>query len=52
MEDVFDTEVDSSKLHDNILHQYLILNDTNFCLFPLREKGGFLRVGVRIRVDI
>ncbi len=52
MEDVFDTGVNSSKLHDNILQEYLILNDTNFCPYPLREKGGFLRIGVRIRVNI
>ena len=45
-----DTEIDISKLHDNLLQYFLILNVTNFCPFPLGEKGGFLRVGVRVRV--
>ena len=45
-----DTEVDISKLHDNLLQYFLILNVTNFCPSPLGEKGGFLRVGVRVRV--
>ena len=43
-------EVDISKLHDNLLQYFLILNVTNFCPFPLGEKGGFLRFGVRVRV--
>ena len=46
----FDTEVDISKLHDNLLQYVLIFNVTNYCPSPLGEKGGFLRVGVRVRV--
>ncbi len=34
MEDVFDTGVNSSKLHDNILHEYLI-----HCDFVLLRLG-------------
>ena len=45
-----DTEVDISKLHDNLLQYFLILNITNFRPSPLGEKGGFLRVGVKVRV--
>ncbi len=50
MEDIFNTEVNSSKLHNNILHKYLILNDTNFCPSLFKEKGGFFRIGVKVRV--
>ena len=46
---ILDTEVNISKLHDNLLQYFLVLNVTNFCPSPLREKGGFLRVGVRVR---
>ncbi len=49
-EDIFNTGVNSSKLHDNILYEYLIRNDINFYPSLLREKGGFLMVGVRVRV--
>ncbi len=52
MEDFFNNGVNSLKLHDNILHEYVILNYTNFFPSPFKEKGGFLRVGVRIRVNI
>ena len=45
-----DTEVDISKLHDNLLQYFLNLNVTNFYPSPLGEKGGFLRIGVRVRV--
>ena len=45
-----DTEVDCLKLHDNLLQYFLILNDTNFYLSPFREKVGFLRVEVKVRV--
>ena len=45
-----DTEVNISKLHDNLLQYFLILNITNFCPSPLREKGGFLTVEIRVRV--
>ena len=42
--------VDISKLHDNLLQYFLIINVTNFCLSPLGEKGEFLRSGVRVKV--
>ena len=45
-----DTEVDISKLYDNLLQYFLILNVINFCPSPLGEKDEFLRVGVRVRV--
>ena len=45
-----DTEVDISKLNDNLLQYFLILNVTNFCPSPLGEKGGFLKVEVKVRV--
>ena len=44
------TEVDISKLHDNLLQYFLILDVTNYCPSPLKEKGEFLRVGVRVKV--
>ena len=44
------TEVDISKLHDNLLQYFLILNITNYCPSSLGEKGGFLRVGIKVRV--
>ena len=47
---ILDTEVDISKLHDNLLQYFLILNITNFCPSSFGEKGGFLRIGVRVRV--
>ena len=47
---LLDTEVDISKLHDNLLQYFLILNVTNFFPSLLREKGGFLGVGIRVRV--
>ena len=45
-----DTEVNISKLHNNLLQYFSILNVTNFCPSPHGEKGGFLRVGIRVRV--
>ena len=45
-----DIEIDISKLHDNLLQYFLILNITNFCLSSLREKGGFLKVRVKVKV--
>ena len=45
-----DIEVDISKLHDNLLQYFLILNVTNYYPSPLREKGGFFRVGIRVKV--
>ena len=45
-----DTEVDISKLHDNLLQYFLIFNVTNYYPSPLGKKGGFLRVGVKVRV--
>ena len=49
-EDFLDTEVDISKLHDNLLQYFLILNVTNFYPSSLGKKGGFFRVGVRVRI--
>lgn len=43
-----DIEFDISKLCNNLL-QYLIFNDTNYCLSLLKKKDGFLKVDVRIR---
>ena len=45
-----DTEVDISKLYNDLLQYFLILNTTNFFLFPLKEKVGILKVRVRVKV--
>ena len=45
-----DTEVDISKPNDNLLQYFLILDVTNYCPSLLGEKGGFLRIGIRVRV--
>ena len=45
-----DTEVDISKLHDNLLKYFLIPNVITFYPSPPGEKGGFLRVLVRVKV--
>ena len=49
-EEFLDIKVDISKLRDNLLQYFLTLNITNYCPSPLREKGEFLRVEVRVRV--
>ena len=43
-------KVDISKLHNNLLQYFLILNVTNYCPSPLGEKGGFLGFGIRVKV--
>ena len=44
------TKVDISKPPDNLLQYFLILHVTNYCPFLLGEKGGFVRVVVRVKV--
>ena len=45
-----DTKIDISKLYNNLLQYFLILNVTNFCLSILGEKGRFVKIGVKVRV--